>query len=395
MEILIVLLSLLLCLFVLLFLLKKTIKTHNQYKKTHSISNNTPTIKTDVTSTIDDNKYNVAIKKTNIGFILNPETPFELTVLNCSYSVAVEFRQLCEQGLYEGRDKLLSLFASYNIKIKEIEDYKNKYKPIYYKRIEELKSTSSEYKNAGQMDKADLLDEFKIEALNSIYELPDYDVEKIFINEDSTIDDELIYQYGFDCLNAYFAYFNKIGLVVSISKDNYYRGAFLQMTQKGLAITGKDIPIIDVLSSQSLKVLNSIANNPEKEYKRKNQAIEYILSKQELLDNLENHIRYRELFQLQALPDKYENIDVKAILRLWECYKVEIELLVQTFRNSIYRWKEQHEDSNLKDLYSNCFVRSTNSRCKCAKDREQKKYPIDTPPQVPCHIGCQCWINLE
>lgn len=357
----------------------------------------TPSIDITVTSVPDESQdYQEPIKQANGGWIINPGTPFELTVINCDLETASLVRDLCNKNDSQARHELLAMFATNNIRVKEIEAYKHKYAPVYYQRIEELKATSKEYNEADPKDRADMEEEFKITAQDCLYELPEYDMYKLFIDEDITIDDDLLQQYGFDCLEAYLSYYGKLGSVVTISKDAYYRPAFEKMVEKGMAIRGKDIPITEVLNAQNLKTLNAIANNPAKEFKRKSQAIEYILGDNESASRIGELVAFRELFKLIPLPSEYDGLDLEAIFRVWECHRVEIQLLMRTYYDSVYQWRRFQEDGEArKRLYKTCKVICSNDGCKCAQDRMKQTYSVEKPPQTPCHIGCSCWLDFE
>lgn len=344
----------------------------------------------------EDQDYHEPIRQANGGWVINPGTPFELTVTGCDLETASLVRDLCNKSDSQASHELLALFATKNIKIKEIEDYKHKYASIYHQRIEELRSTSKEYQEADPKDRADLEEEFKVTAQDCLYELPDYDVYKLFVGEDVTLDDSLLQRYGFDCLEAYLSYYDKVGTVVTISKDAYYRPAFERMVENGLAIRGKDIPVYEALSAQTLKTLNSIANNPEKEFKRKKQAIEYILGNDELVSRIGEIVAFRELFKLLPLPSEYNGLDSETIFRVWECHRIEIQLLIHTYNDSVYQWKRLQKDGEYRTrLFNSCKVSCTNDRCKCAQDRMKQSYSVENPPQTPCHIGCSCWLDFE
>ncbi len=340
--------------------------------------------------------YSTPIRETADGWCLNPGTPFELTVLHVTKDIAQIIRELCDSGYNRDSERqLLSVFVSNNITIKEIEEYKNKYSIVYNNRLRQLIADCKEFDQMGIKDKDILIKSFRTQALDSIYELPDIDIENLFVEQDLTIDDIFVNQYGFDSINVYLSYYNKIGSVVNVGIGEYYRNVFEQMSQNGLALQGKNIPIKDVLASQTLKTLNQIADNPEKTYKRKDQAIEYILSNDEKILSIDDHIAFSELFELIPLKDLSEK-DASQILNLWDYYETEIRLLLHTFSHSVYGWEHLNNDRDIrKRLYSTCTVSSTSSRCRCAQERMKNKYPLDKMPKNPCHIGCSCWINYN
>lgn len=346
-------------------------------------------------NTCESETYSKPIQETVDGWILNPGTPFELTVLHATKDIAQTIREICDSNNYGAERQLLPIFVSNNITIKEIEEYKDKYTPVYNNRLRQLIAESKEFDQMGIKDRDILMKSFKTQALDSIYELPDIDIENLFMEHDLTIDDKLIAQYGFDIIEVYLSYFNKIDAVVSVDRDSYYRKVFEQMSQNGLAIQGKDIPLKEVLASQTLKTLNQIANNPDKVYRRKDQAIECILSDDEKVKSIDDYVAFSELFKIIPLKKLSEDVVAK-IFDLWAYYRTEIKLLLHTFSHSIYGWEKlNNRQETLQRIFSSYTVSSTNERCRCAQERKKNKYPIDKAPKAPCHLGCSCWINYD
>lgn len=372
--------------------IKKMKNTHSSVSKSVHI----PITINHEPETYESETYNKPIRKSANGWILNPDTPFELTVTNATKDIAQTIRELCDNEYNRDSERqLLSVFVSNNITIKEIEEYKSKYSTVYNNRLRQLIADCKEFDQMGIKDKDVLIKSFRTQALDSIYELPDIDIENLFIEQDLTIDDRLVNQYGFEIIDVYLSYYSKIGSVVKVGIGDYCRNAFEQMSQNGLALQGKNIPIKDVLASQTLKTLNQIADNPEKTYKRKDQAIEYILSNDEKISSIDDYIAFCELFELIPLKDLSEK-DAVQIFDLWDYYRTEIKLLLHTFSHSVYGWEHLNNDRDIrKRLYSTCAVSSTSSRCRCAQERMKIKYPLDKMPKTPCHIGCSCWINYE
>lgn len=334
------------------------------------------------------------LRATLNGWVLNSGVPFELTILNCSRELAQRIKYLCEEEYsYKAEQELLRLFAIYNIKIKEIEEYKQKYHKKLYDRYEQLKRESSEYQNADTQDRADMDEEFFKQAQDCLYELASYDAYKLFRSYDMTIDDEFLKEYGFDVLNAYFTYANKIGKVAIIGKDNYYRTAFEKMAEMGLAIRGKEIPIKELLNSQTLKILNAIAKNPDKEYKRKNQAIEYIIAHPDKIEHMGEYISFRELFKLLPLPEKYASLDLNQVRMMWDCHREEVRILLLTYSHANYFARDLKNIEYLDDESSSYKLWVINDQCKCAKSMAKQIYTKNRLPKLPCHVGCNCGLN--
>ena len=330
-------------------------------------------------------------------WILNPETPFILTAMTTDKSMAQQIRDIVDEDNndYKKDEKLAALFAEHNVKIKEIEEYKNKYKKVYSNKIEELKKASSEWSSLGEKDKEDLMIDFRKLALNEIYERAYCNLEILFENEpkDVSFDDELIKEYGFKNMQIYIKHADKLDKVRTVSNDNYARSTFEKLVELNLAVRGANIPKDDILSTLTLKELNLIAQTPDKEFKRKNQAIEYISSLSNVDEQIGKHISLRELFQLKPLPEKYKAIDIKAIADTWNYHFEEANLLLDTFRVSFYSWRNLKNNKYVKE-YS-VQTHHTEDPCPCSKELCGKKYPKNSPPKIPYHIGCDCYINQE
>jgi hypothetical protein len=330
------------------------------------------------------------------SWIINPETPFVLTVLTKDKNLAQQIRDIVDEDNndYKKDEKLAALLAEHNIKIKEIEEYKTKYQKVYLSKIEQLKNSSSEWASLGEKDREDLMIDFRKLAIKEIYEIPSYcNLEVLFENEpqDISFDDELIKEYGFKNMQTYIKHADKLDKVRTIANDNYARATFEKLVELNLAVRGSNIPKEDILSSLSLKDLNSIAQPSEKEFKRKNQAIDHIMTLDGIDERIGKQISLRELFQLKPLPNKYKSIDIKAISDTWNYHHEEANLLLDTFRNSYYSWRNLKDREYVKEYTVQSH--KTEEMCPCAKDLIQKKYPKNSPPKIPCHIGCDCYIN--
>lgn len=332
------------------------------------------------------------------NWILNPGAPFELTVLSQDKKLVKELRDLLDDNeiqYYRKESNLIALFAENNLKIKEIEEYKNKYKSQYQGKIEDLQSGSSEWSTSGAKDREDLMIEFRQLAINSIYEKANCDLEILFENEpvDITFDDMLIKEYGFDNIQTYIRYCGKLDKVRIIPNDNYSRPIFEKLVDLGLAIRGNSIPREEVLSALTLNELNAIAQNQEKDYKRKNQAIEYIVTLDDLDDRIGRHISLREMFKLMPLPERYISLNIQEIANTWEYHGQEVSLLVNTYRTALYSMRDLTDLEYIKGFKVSPLEKQ--NPCPCSIDLERKRFSKNNPPRIPYHIGCNCFLEKE
>ena len=210
---------------------------------------------------------------------------------------------------------------------------------------------------------------------------------------DFFIDDELIKEFGFENLQIYLRFADKLEKVRVVPNDNYTRPIFEKLVELNLAIRGIDISKEDILSTITLKELNSIAENPSKEFKRKNQAIDYILSLDKIDERISKYISLRELFKLKPLPEKYSQISIQKILQTWFYHGQEVRLLMDTFSNSYYSWYDLKNNEYVKEYRIEPLDKL--DPCPCAKELSRKIYSKNNLPKMPYHIGCNCFINKE
>lgn len=246
------------------------------------------------------------------------------------------------------------------------------------------------------MDKEDLLEEFRKVAVKGIYEQANCDLVSLFEKEpkDITIDDALIKEYGFENIQAYLRFADNLDKVRIVPNENYNRQRFEKLVELGLSIRGSSIPLEEILSILPLKDLNEIANNPEKQYKRKNQAVEFILAIPNIEEKIGSKIALREFFKLQPLPEKFSGINLQEVSKsLIYTYEV-VSLLVDTYVNANYVEQTLKDKKYVKRYEVESFG-NEETMCPCAKELIKKKYSKSSPPKIPYHIGCNCSLLQE
>lgn len=378
-------------------------KQMNSHLQNYVQENVTPKIEVRVTSsssTNDNFKYPPVKSLNDSEWILNPSSSFKLTLKNCNQSIAEEIRSMLDNDELYGYNKigkLVGLFSKHNVLVKEVEAYKSKYKPIYFSKINELKGGSDEWKNAYEADKVDLMDEFREIALESLYERPNVDLVSLFENEpkDITLDDELINEYGFENCQTYLKYSDKPDKIRVFPKDHYERPKFEELEKLNLAERGYNLPKEEILLTLTLKELNSIAKHPEKEFRRKQQAVEYILTKPNIEELIGKNISLREIFRLKPLPQKYSNVNLEEISSAWNYTNVIVQLLETTYRNAYYfdrNKKDGKEEREYIKGYKIHYHRD-DIHCQCCKEQSEKTYSKNNLPRFPLHIGCNCFVD--
>jgi hypothetical protein len=177
-------------------------KNKREVTQTPSIS-----IKTSLSSNKSDTGEVIPSKEK--GWILNPKTTFPLTIYGVDKEIANKIKETLDEGfseaLYKITDGITPIVARYNIRCKEIDDYVRKFKPIYLKKIEEQIKNSPEWGKSSDLDRKDLLSEFKENAIASLEVRPYCNIEVLFEGDtlDLAIDDVLIDRYGYDTMQFY------------------------------------------------------------------------------------------------------------------------------------------------------------------------------------------------
>lgn len=332
-------------------------------------------------------------------FVLNQGSTFQLTLLGADNALGRQIQNiLLDDNTWDDKkkQKIVALFAEYNLKVKEVEAYKKKYGKVYFDKLEQLKNASAEWQAAGELDKEDLLEDYREIAIKEIYEQANCDLVSLFEKEpaDITVDDALIKEYGFENIQTYLRFADNLDKVRVIPNDNYNRQKFEKLVELGLSIRGSSIPLEEILSTLTLKDLNEIANNPEKQFKRKNQAIEFILAIPNIEEKIGSKISLRELFKLKPLPEKFASVNLQEVSNAWSYAYEVVGLLVDTYRNANYSAQTLKDKEYVKEYKVECWGNEENM-CPCAKDLINKKYPKARPPKIPYHIGCNCSLRQE
>lgn len=341
------------------------------------------------------------ISSSDGGWILNPESTFPLTIYGIEQSIAEELKQILDNGYsqspYQTVQNIMPIVARYNLMCKEVDDYIIKFKPIYLQKIKEQIQASSEWSILSDLDKEDLLSEFKNNAITSLDIQPDCNLEVLFESEhlDLTIDDVLIDRYGYDTMRFYLS--RKKGVHI-IPADHYDRKMFEKLVDAGLAVRGEGIPLEALLECLKLKELSGLVAdlNPPK-FSRKAKAIEYLLDVSDIKDRVKKVVSFRSLFQLQPLPKDFANIDLDKVSLSWQ-YAQELSYLIcGTYLHAGYSTRDYHR--NMENIDGD-FIKDweisivDDSRC-CPYCRREtaKKYSKKQYPKVPLHIGCRCHVS--
>ncbi len=331
------------------------------------------------------------------GWVINPRSPFPLTIIDASKETASELKRMLDERVNgvvgRGDRDLIEYVAKTNIRCKEVEEYVERYKPNYEARIKELIAASSDWSNASEKDKGDLLTGFQMEAQDSLHVRPYMGVEELFEGrpEDLTVDDALLERYGFDTARFYLRHSDNPSKVHVAPADHRDRSRFDALVEVGLAKRGADIAMDLMLSGLALKDLNAIADGiAEGPFKRKAKAVEAILLLPDVRERVSRHVSFRELFQLVPLPAEFSGIDLKKVAASWRYADYLSELLSHTYTMGAYSIRD-NDAHRSDDFIRGWRISDANdaNTCPYCKEAAKKAYPRGSKP-TPFHLGCRC-----
>ncbi len=326
------------------------------------------------------------------GWIINPKTSFPLTLYNGDRQTIESVRQVLQeedQWYLNQANLLTSLIAQQNIRCQEIDAYVHTYRPLYRKHIEDAKRASLEWPDASAPDQADLLMEFRKQAIAALDVRPaiaNRDVETLFDGEpdDITVDDALLERFGADVVQLYLRYATDLTKVRKVPASHADRKGFEALVERRLAIRGSAIPAEDVLTTLRLKDMRElVADLDAPKFSRKAKAIEYLSTLPDLGERLGKAVAFRELFQLQPLPGEFAHIDLQHVAEAWAYARVTATIVALTYSMSVdYVVYEDARGYEIRGAEQCC------PHCERAAER-----PYKTPPVTPLHIACRCRLR--
>lgn len=325
------------------------------------------------------------------GQVLNPGAPFKLTLLGVSPEQVQSIRELLESNDRGGWPPPLFLrFIDWDVRCKEIDDYIAQFKPVFEASIAKQQAASPEWSEASELDREDLLSEFRQKAVGELDVQPYGDVEVLLGEgaEDVDLDDALMERYGVDAVYAYVSNYHRVGKVQAIAADHRGREAFEKLVSAGLARRGKDIPLESVAQKLRLKDIQELIQDLDPpRFRRKAEAIDFLLGCADATDRMERKVAWRELFELSPLPQEFSEIEIDRVSAYWRHAGAVADLLQHTYTMAAYSLRDVGRDDD-----RGWDVLPARDACPACKRAERRRYPKGTAPPTPLHVGCRCTI---
>ena len=256
--------------------------------------------------------------------LINGGRPSQITLLNASIEDAHAILDICEGNYssYEAEKRVRDRLMEQEIVVNEIIIFQDTVRPVIERSVQKLISENEDWESMGEKDKKDQWDEYAqdtIEEYLDSYQSPNADrylppafegALSFLVTHSLTqipLLREMIEKYGVANINTYAEYVGRKNPVITISNPDY-RKPLENLVRVGLACSGKDLSVDEMLSSLSLNTLNDISGS-ETRFTRKDKAIKYISEKENVYSIIEKNIALRSLFALRPLPSQFSAFD--------------------------------------------------------------------------------------
>jgi hypothetical protein len=334
------------------------------------------------------------------GWVLNPGSSFPLTLEGIERADAEQIRRVLDDTLNDGywvqTKALVPLVARLNIRCREIDQYVRQHRPVYEREVEDLKAASPEWAAASELDRDDLLAEFRAKAITALDVVPSAvvcDLPLLLEGEpsDATVDDALVAKVGAEALQFYLGNAHRLDKVYVAAADGYARRVLEQLVTEGLAIRGQDIAIRDILGTLKLKEMNELAAGlAPKPFRRKAEAVELLNGLPDIRERVRSRVAFRELFQLRPLPAEFASVDLERISQAWAYAEQVAKLLGHTYTMAAYATRRLQGYRDAAGVVQGWMVQVESDACPYCKRAVTTGNTAGHPPLVPLHIGCRC-----
>lgn len=354
-----------------------------------------PEVTVTVSSNFTRDSINVDLVATSDnGFQIGTNLSFPVTLYGLDKAEAEKLAIAMQQGQdYEISEWFTHLVAQKNIRCKELDDWLNKAKPQFQELIQKRIAANQNWSSASELDKADMLEEFKADAVLELPVRPALTDATLTLLDgepsDLTVDDVLLEKFK-DNPQTYnhLLYALSTGSKVVISPTgDYRRKALDELADKGFMRRGRDIPTVDILGSLTLKEMQEIAgSDAPKKFTRKANAVEFLMALPDLQLRLERIISFRSLFQLKPI----DGIDLEEISKAYAYSKEVARIILQTLRSDLdsQRTKESAKEWVPEEGWE-LHAEDCCPSCRQQHGKKWKRLPQKLPP---FHIGCECRI---
>ena len=261
-----------------------------------------------------------------------------VTLIGASEQIANEILAICDNAnsFYDCSKSVSLTLMGNEIKVKEIEDFRSQVRPIVEKRVNTLIANDEEWEQLGARDKDDKKHEYIINSMvnfgDSVSPTMSTALSNLVLNQPIQVPllNEILAKYGSDNIRTYSGYIGRKNPIITI-KDVSYRKPLEELVKVGLAYTGKDMSVDEILSTLTLAELNEIAS-AESKFTRKDKAIKFLSEKENISSIIEKNVTLRALFALCPLPEEFKEFDFDRYTESLHYYESLADVLVSLYK---------------------------------------------------------------
>ncbi|MCK5895010.1 MAG: hypothetical protein KAG53_11550 [Endozoicomonadaceae bacterium] len=336
------------------------------------------------------------VKKTAKGYILNPGTTFELTLLTDSETEAQTVRDLIdhyEHGTWLEKAPLAPILARCQLRCLEVDAYIKVHKKQFQDKVNELVNNSQEWSHASKSDQAYLMEKIIEKAISVLSVRLSTELAPLLEDLPNTagLDAKIVDSYGQEAHTLYMLYAHEIGKTQKIhAVDQVVYQNFKKLVTAKLCLNGVNIPqaiLLEQLSMTDLTEMITDCNLHEKA-KNKADAISILGSGKNVMERLMSMLPVNELYYL--IPPKGMEKKIADLQKSWCYYDALAKLMKTTY--SIAR-TNTFKLITAPNALSGEKIRWEVKSCDDCSDCESLHILYEhTPPEPPLHVGCQCLI---
>lgn len=315
--------------------------------------------------------------------------PLPLNLTGISLEDARKLVKGVNEHEWATQEWLTLLIAKDNIRCQEVDAWAATSRKKVDASVQAAIKASPEWESASELDREDMLQEFREAALEALEVRPaDVDTAGVLLFQeptDHTVDDALLERFEGDAKT-----YSKLlyllanpGRVWTSPAGSYDRKDFEELVAKGYVRRGADIPLDDILPGLTLAQMQQIAGEAApKKLTRKAPAIELLKGLPDIRERLSKVVSFRELFQLVPQGD----LNQEAIVQSYAYAGALARIIWRTLTSgkSVAELVARSEEYGVDE-----WGLSANDCCpSCMKmdGKTWKRMPKNLPP---FHIGCE------
>ena len=274
----------------------------------------------------------------NNVFVLNSGKASKITLFGASNSSAETIKRMCDNysSYYDAVKSIRDVLLENAIQVAEVAAFQSKVQPLVEGRVQKRISEDGEWESLGEKDRRDKMAKYVDESMVSFDKdkvSPALETALSYLAMNSPIQvpllDEMINEYGMANLNTYCEYSGRKNPVIQIANADY-RKPLKDLVNAGLAYSGNDLSVEELLSSLTLNELNSISG-PEARFTRKDKALKYISEKDDVASIIEKYVDRRSLFALKPLPPQFNAFDFDGFSKLQSYYEALADVVFSVY----------------------------------------------------------------